>query len=242
MTTTPKTVVFFGATLGVGLSALKHTLAAGHHCIALCRTPSKLTSILSLDANPNLKIVEGNAHDIVAVSKCLQTKDGKIVDAVVSTIGSRPSLCKLGFEDPDVCKKGASTLLEALAQLRGNGVVGNPHIIAMSSTGISKFGRDIPLAMVPLYYALKVPHKDKIVLEKLLTESGEIYTLFRASLLTDGESDTKIRVGVEDVANGVESKAVGYTISREDAGKWIAENLVMKIDGKYLKKIVSVTY
>lgn len=55
-----KTVAFFGASTGIGLSALKHTLAAGHNCIALCRTPSKLSAIFPPGV-PNLKIVEGNA-------------------------------------------------------------------------------------------------------------------------------------------------------------------------------------
>ena len=35
MSSNTTTVAFFGASTGVGLSALKHSLAAGHHCIAL---------------------------------------------------------------------------------------------------------------------------------------------------------------------------------------------------------------
>jgi hypothetical protein len=34
----------------------------------------------------------------------------------------------------------------------------------------------------------------------------------------------------------------GYTISREDAGRWLAENLVLKMDAKFLNKNVTVTY
>ena len=66
-----KTGAFFGASSGVGLSALKHILAAGHQCIALCRTPSKLTAVFQIDTTPNLKAVQGNAHDIASVFKCL---------------------------------------------------------------------------------------------------------------------------------------------------------------------------
>ncbi|KAI9740885.1 MAG: hypothetical protein M1818_004490 [Claussenomyces sp. TS43310] len=238
-----KTVAFFGASTGVGLSALKHSLAAGHQCIALCRIPSKLTAIFPAEATPNLKIVQGDAKDVSAVSQCLQDIDGKLVDQIVSTIGGRPVISKMSIDDPEVCRKGIAALFEALAQLRRNGVTGQPHIIICSTTGISRFGRDIPIAMIPLYHVLlKVPHADKRILEESLVTSDEDYTIVRASLLTDGETTTDIRVGIEDPKTGTESKAIGYTISREDAGRWIAENLLLKRDTKYLKKIATITY
>lgn len=97
--------------------------------------------------------------------------------------------------------------------------------------------------MVPLYHAvLKVPHADKRIMEDRLVGSGEVFTVVRASLLTDGESEREVRVGVEDPEGGVEGREVGYTVSREDAGRWIAENLVVKGDARYLKKIASITY
>jgi NAD(P)-dependent dehydrogenase (short-subunit alcohol dehydrogenase family) len=242
------TVAFLGASTGIGLSALKHTLAAGHQCIALCRTPSKLTALFSTDT-PNLKIVQGNAHDINAVSKCLQGENGKLVDAVISTIGGKPSMSglTLGIDDPKVCGKGAATLLEAIAKLRQSGVqdngTGTPHLVAVSSTGISRFGRDTPLGIGTIYHLLgKVPHADKMVMEDRLAEGPEAFTVIRASFLTNGESTKNIRVGIEDPKTGPESKAIGYTISREDAGKWISENLVLKSDSKYTNKFVVITY
>lgn len=239
-----KTVFFLGASGGVGLAALKHTLTAGHKCIALCRTPSKLTDILPADQNPNLKVVQGNAHDVVAVASGLKKDDGSIVDEIVTTIGSRPSLAKLGgIEDPEVCRNGMTSLLEALAQVQKEGATGKPLIVACSTTGISRFGRDIPLAMIPLYhFMLKVPHEDKRIMEEKLVESGVDFTIVRPSLLTDGASDTAIRVGLEDPKTGRESDAVGYTISREDAGRWLAENLLVSRDAKYVNKVASITY
>lgn len=239
----PRTVAFFGASTGVGLSALKHSLAAGRQCTALGRDPSKFTAIFTPDTTPNLEVVQGNAHDLAAVSRCLKTKEGKLVDEIVFTIGAKFVLSKMGFDDPDVCKKGMSTLLEALAELRREGITGQPYIVVCSTTGISRFARDLPLAMVPLYHGLgKVPHADKRVMEDTLSASDEDYTIVRASLLVDGETDKVIRVGIEDPKTGVESKAIGYTISREDTGKWIAQNLVLERDAKYLKKIATITY
>lgn len=239
-----KTIAFFGASTGIGLSALKHTLAEGHRCVALCRYPSKLTDVLPPQSYPNLQVVEGNAHDITSVSRSIRTQDGNLVDAIVSTIGAKPDLAKLSIDDPNVCRKGVATLLEALAQLRRDGATGKPRIIVASTTGMSRFGRDTPLVIVPVYsLLLKVPHEDKRIMEDSLTDSGEDFTIVRSSYLVNGESDSQIRVGVEDPKKGVEQRTIGYTISREDAGKWVAENLLLKEeDTKYLNKTASITY
>ena len=243
MATHPQTVAFLGASTGVGLSALKQTLAAGHRCIALCRTPAKLTSIFPPETTKNLEIVEGNAHDIAAVSKCLVAEDGKLVDSIVSTIGGKFIAYKLTIDDKEVCRKGMNVMLEALTQLRTKGATGRPHIAVCSTTGMSKHGRDVPLAVVPLYHVLlKVPHEDKRIMEDRLIESGESFTIVRASLLVNGESNKKIRVGIEDPKAGRESNAIGYTISREDTGKWIADNLVLQLNDQYVNKIAMVTY
>lgn len=237
-----KTVTFFGASTGVGLSALKSTLAAGHRCVALCRTPSTLTDQLPLDANPNLTVIAGNAHDIEAVSKCITQADGKtFVDAVAFTIGSK--LSGLRIEDPEVCRKGMATLLSAITRQRQRGVAGRPRIAACSSTGISRFGRDVPLLMVPLYRVLlKAAHEDKLGMEVALETSGEDFTIVRCSLFMGGESEATIRVGVEDPRKGPESAAIGYTISREDAGRWWAENLIKSAGAEYLNKYATITY
>ncbi|KAF4963270.1 hypothetical protein FSARC_8708 [Fusarium sarcochroum] len=240
----PKTVTFFGASTGVGLSALKHTLAAGHHCIALCRTPSKLEAIVPTETHPNLRIIEGNAHDIKAVASCLKKPDGSIVDAIVSTIGGKPILHKMTIDDPDCCRVGMAVLLDALAQIRNEGATGRPHIAVFSTTGLSDFGRDYPIILYPIYaIALKVPHEDKKIMETKLADSGEDYTVVRASLLVNGgETETPVRVGVEDPKTGRESLEIGYTISREDSGKWLAENLLItKVPG-YVNKITSITW
>lgn len=245
MSTNTNTIAFFGASGGVGLSALKHSVAAGHQCIALCRDPSKLTAIFAPESTPNLKIVQGNAHDVQAVSKCLLAEPGKLVDLIITTIGSRPVLSKLTLEDPQCCRKGAATMLEALAQLRRDGALGHPHIIPFSTTGLSRFGRDVPFAMVPIYHVmLKVPHEDKRIMEDTFSDSGETFTIIRASMLADGETDKQVRVSTEDPKTGREAKAeIGYTITREDAGKWIAENFVFPgtIPERFMNKIAMIT-
>ncbi|KAI1211608.1 NAD(P)-binding protein [Annulohypoxylon truncatum] len=240
---TQKKIAFLGASTGVGLATLKTCLAAGHQCIALCRNPAKLGAHFDLDNTPNLVVVQGNAHDIAAVSRCLKASETALVDVVVSTIGGAFVLSKMTLDDPHVCEKGMSVLLSALSRLRKEGVTGRPHVIACSTTGMSRFGRDTPLPVVPFYgVVLKVPHADKRAMEDALAASGEDFIVVRASLLTDGETDREVRVGIEDPVKGVESKAIGYTISREDAGKWVARNLVLRREERYCNKTVTITY
>lgn len=245
-TPSPKTVAFLGASNGVGHFALKHTLAAGHTCIALCRTPSTLTDALPLATHPNLRVIQGNAHDLPAVISLLRKPDGTgLVDTVVTTIGAKPSLSLDAMAAArDVCQKGMATLLAAIAQLREQGVGGRPHIITCGTTGMSRFGRDIPLAQVPLYKVLlATPHADKRVMEDAVVESGEEFTLVRCGWLLNGERKGRaIRVGIEDPRKGVEVLEIGYAISREDAGRWFAENLVIGKDPKYLNKTATIVY
>ncbi|KAF4990232.1 hypothetical protein FGRMN_8592 [Fusarium graminum] len=238
-----KTVTFFGASTGVGLSALKHTLGAGYNCVALCRNAAKLEALVSTETHPNLRIIEGNAHDIESVKSCLVNPDGSIVDEVVSTIGGKPILHKLTIDDPNCCRVGMTTLLAALAQVRGQGASGKPRITVFSTTGMSDFGRDYPLLLYPIYaIALKVPHEDKKIMETSLVDSGEDFTVVRASLLVDGETETTVRVGVEDPKSGRESLEIGYTISREDSGRWLAENLLIIKKPEFVNKIISITW
>ncbi|EPS26815.1 hypothetical protein PDE_01754 [Penicillium oxalicum 114-2] len=242
MDSAPKTIAFFGASNGVGLAALQHSLAAGIQCTALCRTPSKLETIFPADSTPNLRIIQGNAHDIQAVSDCIRADDGNLVDMIITTLGSRPVMPTLRLEDPKCCRKGAATLTEAISQLRNQGAVGKPYIVLFSTTGISRYGRDYPLALFPIYgWLLKEAHTDKEITEQCIMESGEAFTIVRGSLLTNGETEKAVRVGIEDPQTGRESCAIGYFISREDSGRWVAENLIMKKPKEYENKILMIT-
>jgi hypothetical protein len=240
-----KTIAFFGASANVGLAALKQSLSSGATCIALCRYPEKLTDILPAASNPNLKVIKGDVLDPASVASCLAASPSPntMVDEVLFTIGSKWSNAKMGIEDSTLCQKAIKTVVDAVADLRNKGYAGRPHISACSSTGITKFQRDIPLAIVPFYYVLlKIPHEDKKMMEQILVDSGEDFSLVRMSWLTDGESDTAIRSAIEDPKTGPETMAIGYSISRQDAGRWIANNMLMKKDPKFVNKNVTITY
>ncbi|XDG00511.1 hypothetical protein ABKA04_000126 [Annulohypoxylon sp. FPYF3050] len=256
-TNTKKTIAFLGASGGVGLAALTRAMAAGHTCIALCRTPSKLTDRFPAAQHPNLKVVQGNAHDVDAVAQCLFPTSAstsaspatKPVDMVMSSIGGQFQFAKMTIDDPHVCENGMKTLLAAIDKVRRDHASvpelsegqWHPRIVVVSTCGISKAGRDFPLATLPIYkFMLKVPHVDKLAMESLLTgnagEKGFTYSIVRPSLLTDpAVPDRKIRVGVDD------KPPVGYGISRDDTGRWIFENL-LDAEGAYENRVVTITW
>ncbi|KAK3935176.1 hypothetical protein QBC46DRAFT_398143 [Diplogelasinospora grovesii] len=245
-----KTILFLGATGGCGFSTLRRSLAAGHTCIALCRTPSKLSARLNEGEQRTLRLEQGNAHDVDALMRCLinPIDPQGLVDMVVFSIGGLFNFAKMTIDDPNVCERGISALLEALKKCRaktGRSGSNSPRVVVLSTTGISDVARDVPLLLFPMYHImLKDPHKDKRAMERALAASDEAWTVVRPSLLTDGpETDKPIRAGMEDPAGGrLESKAIGYTISREDVGKWIFENLVQEADEKWVRKAATITY
>lgn len=256
-----KAITFFGASGGCGFYALKAALESGHTCIVLLRVPSKLAD-LAAQYPDQLIIKQGNAHNVDDVAATLTNPKvpGSLVDAICSSIGSKPDPSSpFTFPDPDVCKNGARTLLEALARLRTSQPsmqAQQPLIAVVSTTGL-RDKRDYPLALYPLYeYMLATPHADKKVMEEVLRSSPERYALVRPSLLVDEDEakaekkklknkykEHKIRVGVEDAATGkVEREEIGYAISRPAVGKWLYENVLMGEGGQVEGKAFSITF
>lgn len=248
----PQTIAFLGATGGCGLSTIARSLSASHTCLALCRTPSRLTTALEAHypgtPTSTLTVIEGNALDEPSVSRALThpADPGRLVDAVVFSIGGAFDAWRLANDDPHVCEKAMKVLLSAMDSMVDKTGGTYPRVISVSSTGISDKGRDVPLLLAPLYHVLlSAPHEDKRKMEELLRGGkGREWTLVRPTLLKDGVSKpkTEIRVGVENFETGVvERREVGYVITRDDVGRWMFENLVEGGGGEYLRKAVSLT-
>ena len=89
---TRKTIAVFGATGGCAGQFLALALRSGHDCVALARTPAKLTrSLLERDVptkalDAHLTVIAGDIRDISAVKNALVI-DGRVVDLIVSGIG-----------------------------------------------------------------------------------------------------------------------------------------------------------
>ncbi|KAJ9196366.1 hypothetical protein DTO166G4_528 [Paecilomyces variotii] len=244
------TLAFFGATGGSTISCIAPAIEAGYKCNALVRTPSKLENLLrerkvsDSAIAANLQITAGNVTDVEAVKKTL-VRDGANVDIVISGIGGKllfTNPLKPTLDNPTICQDAVSTIISALNSLAGP----KPTLVALSTTGISDKKRDLPVAMMPMYHwMLKVPHKDKKVMEAAILKEvakpeGERaisdYVIVRPSLLTDGPS-----IGTDKIKAGTEEKpAVGYTITRDDVGLWVFEKLI-KENHSYHGQIVTIT-
>jgi len=148
------------------------------------------------------------------------------------------------FTENTLCGSAATSILSALVSLRP---AEKPLLLVISTTGITAGPRDVPLLYAPLYHGLLVkPHKDKREMERLVaeqtasgrkSESISGWVIVRPTLLTNGAAlgERKVRAG------GGGAPAVGYTISRDDVGKWIFESFVK--EGKaWVGQKVSLTY
>lgn len=256
MSTSTKAIALFGATGGTGLATLKLCLQAGHTVQVLARTPSKLESLSS--QYPNLKIIQGDISDITSIKSTLKINN-RVADIIISAIGMVIEMQGLGFSSktPHICEEGTKAILSGLSQLETqdgiSGPVGGPEIALLSTTGISEKGRDIPIAMMPLYHwMLSTPHADKKKMEEAMISGegkGRKWVCIRPSFLNDGKSKGlgKVRVSTEtpeasEKVQKEEGVAIGYVISREDVALWIVEECIKGDAKRWEGKMVTLTY
>ncbi|KAL6231009.1 hypothetical protein BDW75DRAFT_54716 [Aspergillus navahoensis] len=244
---TKPTLSFFGATGGCTLACLAPALQAGYHCIALVRTPQKLTDLLIAKGiapstlSTHLTLIEGSTSDLSAIKATIFPSTSPSPAMIISGVGGRPDFSqplKPKFVGATVCQDTVRNILTVLREITKPDTPREhkPVLVCISTTGIAK-ERDIPLPMVPLYtWGLKIPHADKKDMEELVFDEiskpeperviGD-YVLIRPSLLTDGGSrPEKVRVlkgqgEGQNTAGGLASPFVGYTICREDVGKFM---------------------
>jgi len=252
------TIAFFGATGDCAGHCLAYCLKAGYSCIALARTPAKLTDSMrnkGVDSNltdRNLTIVEGNAKDVESVKRALKL-DGRVVDVLVSGIGGTPAMQysltePVTLTDKTVCQDVGRTILQALQQLRP---AQKPTLINVSTTGISPKGvpRDIPKSYIPLYkWTLHVPHEDKRILEEALRDHVRLpesergiscYVNVKPTLLLDGETKPlgEIKYGRDD------APAIGWGIHRQAVALFMFERLIKPgLPEEWRNRSVSLTY
>ena len=248
MSSTKPLLAFYGATGGSTLAALVPALKAGYDCTALIRTPSKLTTLLEKNVpqsaiDAHLHITQGDVLSVDAVKGPL-IFNGRTADIIFCGVGVRVFMQR--SPEVTICTDAIMNIFTALRELKPSV---KPLFVALTSTGLTRPGepRDLPWLMMPLYhYALANPHADKMRMEKAIEEEAargkeaviKGFVMPRPSLLTDGKA-----LGAEKVRVGDERKpAVGYTISRDDVGGWMFENLIEGAAERWVGKKVTLTY
>jgi hypothetical protein len=243
------------------------------------RTPAKLYEMLAALQVPdhalqNLVVVPGSVADAAAVRRTLLAggEGGFLADYILSGIGCPPQFhpslsAPVTVENGRVCEQAATGTLDALRALAQTAGVAatpagrRPVLLAMSTAGVADRGRDVPVAFMPFYHiALAEPHKDKKIMEELVTGAPstakgspdaliEDFVIVRPSLLMDGAGKglEHVRVGWElpgaenTASQAAPDPAIGYTIQRGDVGNFMIEKVVQG-NGEYHGKMVSLTY
>ncbi|KAI9237713.1 MAG: hypothetical protein BYD32DRAFT_461317 [Podila humilis] len=249
MTASSDFIAFFGATGGCTNAALVHTLNAGIHVRALARTPSKLTDMLLAQGisqatiDSQLTIIKGDIASVPAIkSVLLSDKDHTLASQIMSGVGGTPQLRwsikrPVTIDNPEICATTTKNIVQALHEIyteHPSTATHKPSIVVISTTGVSDIKEDVPFGFRTMYHvALADPHKDKKVMEKIITENatgpdavfhGAIAV--RPSFLK-GDHKIKGGKGWEKVKVGHEAKpAVGYTIHRADVGDWIFKQIL----------------
>lgn len=203
-------VVILGATGGVGKAAAVKSLENGYSVTLLVRDPARLDP-----ATKNANIITGDATNPEDLKKVLVNQD-----VLLFTIGGKPGFSftqGIVNDNPTVCADGMKAVSQVYAEATES-IELPKNIIAVSTTGLVKGMTDVPFLLKPLYKLLHGPHVDKRNMEaNLASISGVRSTVVRPTLLTDGEGSTTVRSGPE---------AIGYSVSRQSVGWYIADNLI----------------
>lgn len=240
-----QSVAFFGATGGCAAATLERTIKASIPCSALVRSESKLLGLLAARGLPADRvkavctIIQGNITDVSAVKNTLLAANGpnatQPARTIVSGIGGSPQMQwslvqPVTLDNPTICQFAYDQVIVALQELKP---AIKPMMVLVSTTGLSRKARDVPLAFVPLYHwFLAVPHKDKLEVERRAEKELQSgihaggMVCVRPSLLLDGPAAAGTRVGWEWFdGQGAGQKEpgpeVGYTITRDSVGEWL---------------------
>ena len=179
-----------GAAGATGIQLVEQALAAGHLVSALARSGEKLTI-----ANPQLRLVEGDATDRDAVFQAM-----KGADAAISVLGAR---------GPVIAEAAHAIVVVAKEE-------GPERIVMLSSFAVAR-DRLAPISKLVTGIAMGSQIKDKAAGEDVLRASGLDWTIVYAAKLTNGPK-TEPRVVPENKKVGLAQK-----ISRADVASFLLQ-------------------
>ena len=168
-------VLIFGASGGTGRLLVCQALARGHTVTAFVRTPTKLAI-----THPLLTVIAGDVADRAAVARAVQGQD-----AVLSALGAATPLRR----DP-ILVAGIRHIVETMT---GAGV---QRLIYQSFLGVGDSRREGGFFI--RYVAallLRHPTADHELKERVIRESGLLWTIVRPPKLTDGPLTGRYRIG-----------------------------------------------
>lgn len=198
-------LLIIGANGGIGRQCVELALKEGHHITALLRNPAKLGI-----SHSNLQIIKG---DVMQPDTLLQALENQ--DAVISAIGVSGGV---GSDKPTVLySQGNANLLQAMNK-KG---VNRAFFISASAVEISPV---LPFyvrwaAKYILQKLLKNMYADLRIMEQLIKESNNNWTIIRPPRLTDKPATGNYRTAINVFLKNA------LSISRADVAHYIINNL-----------------
>ena len=195
-------VIIFGAAGGIGRHAVKHALRLGYKVSAYLRDASKLNL-----SDENLRIIEGEITDAVSVTEALQGQD-----AVIWCVGIP---LKRKYEKMQSLE-GHRVLIKAMKEAGVKRLVdwGTPSVPFKKDK--KSFITVVPGIMAGI--ALTTAKEEMVRIGELVQSSGLDWTLVRFMAPKDLPYTGEVKVGFGDVK-------MGFAISREDIGAFMAEQV-----------------
>ncbi len=170
-------LVVFGATGKTGHLLLGQALDAGNEVVAYVRNPSKLNA-----SSERLKVVQGELQDERRIEGALEG-----ADAVLSVLGPK------GSSKSKPLTKGMEVIIAAMKK---QGV----RRIIITSTLSAKDPRDQPdlkakVLVSIVRSAMRGAYEEIVGVARIVRESDLDWTIVRLTMLNNGASTGKVRVG-----------------------------------------------
>jgi putative NADH-flavin reductase len=207
-------LLVFGSTGSIGRQVVKQALEQGHTVTAFARNSVKLDI-----QHANLKVVQGDVMDSVAVEKAVQGQD-----AVLCSLGSG------GNRKGTIRSEGTRQIIRAMenASVR--------RFICQTTLGVgdSQGNLDFFWKYIMFGFLLREVFADHVLQEHYIKQSRLDWTIVRPGAFTDGNFTGKYRHGFPGTA-----KTTKLKISRADVADFILKQLA---DDSYLRKTPGLSY
>ena len=200
MTTSPRSVIVFGATGSVGSLAVQSLLDEGHVVTAFARHPEKLGV-----QHAKLRRIAGDALDFESVSAAMPGHDAAIV-----TLGAGAAL------HSRIRSEGTLNVVRAMQ------VHGVPRLVVQSTLGAHESWGNLDFWWKRVMFGalLRPVHRDHELQEQLVRASGLDWTIVRPSAFVDGPATGAFRVGFAPVERNLKLR-----IARADVAGFLARQL-----------------
>lgn len=172
-------LLVFGATGGAGRHVVEKALAAGHEVTAFVRTPAAMKI-----EHDGLRIIQGDSTDGEGVAEAIEGHD-----AVISAVGPRP-----GSPPGTLISATTRNIVQGMQRHAVRRLVHTSGLMVGAARGMNPLQR----AAVSVYRAMnRALFLDKVVAEKLVTDSAAEWVIVRPPEFGDVPARGAHRLGVD---------------------------------------------